>query len=341
MNTRPPATDPLDPNELEFARVLRALPGGEPSPALDARILGAARDALAEPAQRRRYGLWTATSGGAMWGIGSAAAAILAVGIVWRVNAPVDNLPPAPRMQKAVVESGEQESTAVDFVEAPGKLAADAGPPPPPPAEPVDLPRAERRQVATTPAPPPPPMVAAAPASAMPEPFADQRADAAKQHEGQANEVGAMSGLAAAPAAAPAPAPSAPSVGAEANPSMGAREYYLSRREAEAKAAAAEDAMAQRARKPDARLEEADAAAAAATDAVTVTGGLIRDEDATTATRQRVLKDAEQAPDEWLAKIRKRLREGDVAGARASLRLYVERYPQRAVPEDLRHLLQQ
>ena len=57
--------------------------------------------------------------------------------------------------------------------------------------------------------------------------------------------------------------------------------------------------------------------------------------------RQRVLKDAERTPEQWLATVRTRLREGDVAGARASLRLFVERHPQRAVPADLRPLLQQ
>ena len=77
MNTPLPPIDPPDPHERELARILRALPGGEPPPALDARILRAAHDALAQPASRKRA-LWAGGSSGALWGIGSAAAAILA-----------------------------------------------------------------------------------------------------------------------------------------------------------------------------------------------------------------------------------------------------------------------
>ena len=47
MNTREPITEPLDDDEREFARVVRALPAGEPPAALDARILKAASDAVA------------------------------------------------------------------------------------------------------------------------------------------------------------------------------------------------------------------------------------------------------------------------------------------------------
>ena len=45
--------DPLDADERELARVLRALPAGEPPSALDARILAMARDAVVTtPAQK-------------------------------------------------------------------------------------------------------------------------------------------------------------------------------------------------------------------------------------------------------------------------------------------------
>ncbi|HEY9144957.1 MAG TPA: hypothetical protein VIM90_13120, partial [Arenimonas sp.] len=42
-----PRKDPLQDDEVDLARVLRALPGGEPSPHVDAAILAAARNATA------------------------------------------------------------------------------------------------------------------------------------------------------------------------------------------------------------------------------------------------------------------------------------------------------
>jgi hypothetical protein len=318
MNTRPPATDPPDPHELEFARVLRALPGGEPSPALDARILGAARDALAEPKPRRRYGLWTATSGGAAWGIGSAAAAILAVGLAWKINAPpLDTTPPPePRVMRTNAELHDQQTTTVDFVEA-EKAVVAPGPPPPPPSEPITE---RRRQVAAKPQAQPSPVLIAPEPS--PEPFVDEHVELAEAARERAvgNELGAAAGSGLI-AAAPAPAaPPAPTTGSRTD-------GYLARQEV-AKVAA------------DASAAAAVAQSSAEADAAAVPALRDNDEPATQA-RARVLVDARRAPDSWLLKIRARLREGDVTGARASLRLYTERYPQRVVPEDLRPLLRQ
>ena len=42
MNKQIPTTEALDEQERELARILRALPGGEPPAALDARMLKAA-----------------------------------------------------------------------------------------------------------------------------------------------------------------------------------------------------------------------------------------------------------------------------------------------------------
>jgi TolA-binding protein len=57
------------------------------------------------------------------------------------------------------------------------------------------------------------------------------------------------------------------------------------------------------------------------------------------ATRRRVRADVRLYPESWIRKIRTRLKQGDTAGARASLKLFVETYPQEAVPENLKPLL--
>ena len=83
MNTLPP-NEPLDEQEREFARILHALPGGDPPPALDAAILRAATNAAAASSKRpvRR----ALASAGALWGIGTAAAAVLALGVAWQMR---------------------------------------------------------------------------------------------------------------------------------------------------------------------------------------------------------------------------------------------------------------
>ena len=67
MNKHIPPTEALDEQERELARIVRALPGGEPPPALDARILKAAANAAAST--RRPGARWLA-SAGALWGAG-------------------------------------------------------------------------------------------------------------------------------------------------------------------------------------------------------------------------------------------------------------------------------
>src|SRR4249919_3693125 len=84
MNSPPlPPQEPLDAQERELARILRALPAGEPPAALDAKILRAATNAAASS---RRPGAKFLASAGALWGIGSAAAAVLALGVAWQLR---------------------------------------------------------------------------------------------------------------------------------------------------------------------------------------------------------------------------------------------------------------
>ncbi|MET1163091.1 MAG: hypothetical protein ABWY48_11190, partial [Pseudoxanthomonas sp.] len=71
--------EPLTPEERELAKLTAHLgPQGEPSPALDARILSAAHAAL-ERKQPRRKPRWPVA-------MGLAASVIFAVGIAWQLR---------------------------------------------------------------------------------------------------------------------------------------------------------------------------------------------------------------------------------------------------------------
>ncbi len=120
-------SDPfVDPEESFALDAYRVLPGSQPSPAMDARILAAAHAANARSsASRRRW----------IPGLATAAAAVFAVGLAWRgMDTPIADLPDtgepaAPRMQPAFkTESAPQLPTQRDGsretdrrdVEAPG-----------------------------------------------------------------------------------------------------------------------------------------------------------------------------------------------------------------------------
>ena len=78
----------LNPEERELAqRLARLGPHGEPSPALDARILAAAQAAAASaPVRHRRR--WPVA-------LGAVASLALALGIAWRLR-PLPGPPPVP-----------------------------------------------------------------------------------------------------------------------------------------------------------------------------------------------------------------------------------------------------
>jgi hypothetical protein len=302
MTTPTDNAEPLDPNERELARVLRALPGGEPPAALDARILKAASDAVAVPAPRRKRALWAAGgSTGALWGIGSAAAAVLAIGIAWQVNTPPDSGIPVPRTLPTAADEAADEATTVDFVPMPEREYDNSGPPPPPPPAEAqrrsDVQAAPQREQAKP----------SAPAPAM-EPYIDEHVES---RQAAKSERGADVDFAASPPPATAPAPAA---------SDAASAGMLARDRAETAGAAAE--------------------ASEQLDAIVVSGTRIQKEAPADA-RARVFNDRLLEPDPWLARIRERWTEGDHDGARASLRLYVERHPDRSIPTDLRPLLEE
>jgi hypothetical protein len=185
----------LDEDEAALARILHALPGGEPPAALDARVLKAAQDAVAAtPEPRRRGSRWILSSLG--W-LGTAAAAMLTVSVTVRlIDDPEMRMPPLRQV-------------------APATEAADAAAEPEQAPIPVDLEAAVRAEAASEEAqeramggradaaasmdsipPPPPPATrtpARQPAPAAPEPF--------PQEDIAANASAAATGYAGEPAA--------------------------------------------------------------------------------------------------------------------------------------------
>lgn len=263
--------DPLDADERALARVLRALPAGEPPSALDARLLAMARDAVVTtPAQAdeaqpraRRAPRWA-------WGLGVAASCVMAAGLVWRLGGfgsdAVDSagvpipaeattasaLQPAPPMPEA-----EPESISVEI--SPPRAAAPAIMPPPP-------------------APPAPA------ASAM-----NRQADAQRARLRELSQEAQREREVDGPSA-PEPASATP---------------------------LAEAAMAAPAGAADASV---------ALDSVRVTGSRVASVEH---------EDSGAGPQAWLQRIRARLQRGDEDGARDSLRAFVERYPDKPLPQDL------
>lgn len=110
-------TEAHDESERELARILRALPAGEPSSELDARILRSAANAAAS--SRKPHARWFAAAGG-LWGVGAAAAAVLALGVSWQMLDPSrgygERTSPVSAAQESdsavVVELGETRRNA-------------------------------------------------------------------------------------------------------------------------------------------------------------------------------------------------------------------------------------
>lgn len=305
MNTREPTTEPLDDDEREFARVVRALPAGDPPPALDARILKAASDAVA--ARPRRRFAWLA-GGSAAWGIASAAAAVFAIGVAWRTMNPTPySLPPSAQVSVREVE--EQDSLPVEFSDRSATDALAAAPPPPPPA---DLPQAQLR------APPPPAMAPAAspPAPPAPMPFPETGLD---EHVADVEVVGSGSINAIDVSSA------------ESTTVLSAEQI--------AKVEGAERQRAEPARDAAAAKAAGAAQPAPASNAALGAAATARADAVKEDLQQRVQADTRRYPESWLLKIRARLHEGDRAGARESLRLFVAKYPKHPVPDDLKPLL--
>lgn len=131
MTAPKPPTEAHDDQEREVARILRALPAGEPSPELDARILRSAANASAS--SRKPHVRWFASAGG-LWGIGAAAAAVLALGVSWQMLDPSrgygERTSPVSVAQESdsavVVELGETRRVAPQPMPGPPSANAPA-----------------------------------------------------------------------------------------------------------------------------------------------------------------------------------------------------------------------
>lgn len=336
MKFYPP--EPLTQEERELAQLTAQLgPQGEPSTALDARILAAAHAALDRKQAFRRKPRWPVA-------MGLAASVIFAVGIAWQLR-PLQQAPVPVSAEAPMAAAAEQEAMADSAASVPSSPSlpeatiadkaaaapatayesAQAAPPTPPdknlasPSEQrVDRPRQtvrsatrasepSRRQAQVTGnvgagvAPPPPPapaaMAAPAPAAEPTVSFAPDPHDAYSARGAAADNAAPSAGLLA--------------------------EKPQSEALAEAKAARAN---------AYARQKES-----ASLDRIEVTGSRLKRTDL----QVPVSDDAQLPVNEWLERVRTRYGLGDAGAAKQSLLLFVKDHPSEPVPGDLEPLLEE
>ena len=350
-----PSSEPLDDEERVLARALSGLPSAPPPPELDARILGASRRAIAitpRPHAHRR---------GWVWGLSSAAAAVLAVGVLLKMHvqgrdqaiAPASEAPAAAQpvaspagintaanateAAAAVTAAGLTQSAVTDSepkaadTRAPGEAAANAI------GTAQEAAKSERDEMkAAKPAVPP------SSANGIVAPLDKSAA-----------------GKATASNAAPQPFPTTPSTARrDAQPATPEREAvgafaktvatdqpsYMSTPPPPASAPAAKTQPLPNPLAPPpepAQMEESQNAGAAREDAaldrVEVTGGRLKRAQESAALPP-LDDDSKLSPTPWLARIRARVNAADGSGARESLRRFSARYPNAKIPADLARL---
>jgi hypothetical protein len=335
--------EPLTPEERDLARRLaRTGTAAEPSPALDARILAAARAAAGAapavvretPARRRPRFAWAA-------GLGVAASLLLAVGIAWQLRPQPD----------AGVQYSEAPAAAPAHDEEPlAELRAPDAFPSKPAEPPAPLPaQAKRLSPETAAAPVPAEGAARARRQSVPAP-----ADAAEEADTQPAEAPVVFDgpspvdTPTPPQTAPVPPPPpAPQAASAAQPDLS----MLPPAGAKAADATSQEIANEREHKASAEGASRDAAPqrhAESLDRVEVTGARIRgeaDEDAGFDDQPYddeppASADSPEVRTAWLARIRELLGEGKIDAARASLAEFHRRYPDAALPDDLRPLLE-
>lgn len=314
--------EPLTPEERELAAQLSRLgPHGEPSPALDSRVLAAAHAALAEPGTGVRKPRWPVA-------LGLAASVLLAVGVAWQLR-PLQEAPTASEAPSAAAAAPELDTlpepvqTQAADAAAPAPVQKSVSPPTesnPPPSAPPQRPS---RQAAL----PPAPRAVARDQPAAPDAFQREPAPAERYSP---------------PPPPPAPSAPAPVMAQKALGDAG-RTAAQAEQAAQAKRAR-DDATSSRQLLLESemrRRQESPTAAASAIahDTVVEATGSARATLRRTDLQLPVAEDAKLAPEEWLDRIRLRRDLGDSGNASASLRLFVEAHPFQRVPEDLRPLI--
>ena len=322
MNTRPPSQpETLNDEERELARVVRALPGGEPPSALDALILKAATDAVASTASPMTSRWTKSLLGTSVLWMGTAAASILTVGVGWQVfqsmRAPIYEMPADENVVSAqeTDQLHKNESLIVDVVPARELMPTS----PPPPDAFADTEQADDAAASMAAAEKPKAAVPQMRANEMParQTIADATAEKSDKDEMRMRrEQAATLGLLGETAAPPPPPPP---------PAMAS-----------------------------APMASANNSASKEVDSVTVTGSRLRravEEEGKQSSktlsrsayaekiRASVDEDAKLAPAEWLDAIKDRAELNDIDGAKASLKRYRETHPTLRVPDELKFLL--
>jgi len=326
MNTQPPRQpEHLSDEERELARVVRALPGGEPPAALDALILKAASDAVASsdsPKKSRWSKAWLGTS--ALW-LGTAAASILTVGIGWEVfqsmRAPIYELPADENISSAqeVDNSHKNDSIAIEVI--PAREPAVTVPPPQ-----IDS-AAEQENAA---------------AGAM----ASLEKEKATKSEMRAAEIDSRREMADAGAAKKT----------NEDKSRMRNDQAIAADMSLPEVASPPAPAAVAAPPPMPAMSAAAPSVAGNADrqqlgAVTVTGSRVKQvgnekvgpqtlaREADAFVEEAISEDAKLAPELWLAAIQARVDRSDINGAKASLKLFKKTYPKQPIPEELKPLL--
>lgn len=359
-HTPPPPLEPLDDDERQLARALGGLPSSMPPPELDARILGASRRAIAIAPKPRTHGR------GWVWGLSTAAAAVLAVGVLLKMHtqgrdqmiAPVAQAPVAAEPVASPVGIGPSANAT-----AAGAMSADMET-----ARPITTTDAALKAPAepTSGAPASAEMRAAKSTDSMREPAQKERDElqAAKPATPTPSTFGTVAPLdksaasqGAASPAAPQPFPMTSGVPAPPTQAMnpeGKREaapptppvatdrpnfISASAPPSAAAAAKAQPKPTQNAQPQAAQSLEAGGAADArekdaALDSIQVTGNRVR-----RASDSVVLPplddDSKLSSAQWIERIRARVNAADGVTARESLRRYIARYPNAQIPADL------
>lgn len=353
--TRPPAPRPLDAEERALAeRLSRLGPHGEPSPALDSRILSAAHAAVSAKTSPSAPGFaprlrWPV-------GVGIAASLALAIGLAWQLR-PLPDAAPAYRSEAdsalrsisppAAVMQGDTQAIAKPEVAAPAMVLEVPPPEPsraksaPPQAFPAQGDQASEQAV---------PLLSPGQAAAAP-------AEARRMEP----PVVFDAPLPAPPPAPPAPpAPSKPdALKPQADVAAAAERKQAARtaNQDTAKAAdsgsriTADKAAADKTAAATQRQAQPEAATAATRKAVSGNSFDDVDNGSDETSAEDMLTDDmpnEDVPpatvaspvvrDAWLTRIRELLHQGRTEEARASLREFRLRYPNYRLPDDLRTL---
>ncbi len=315
------ATDPtsLTPQERDLAQQLAQIaPRGEPSPALDARILAAAREADVSAASTSTIPATTFPKPISMprrirrrWPVvlGVAASMVLALGVAWRMQPlpgarQVQRSTAAPAMHAPITSTQipielpveNQAENTPPAVQSPDTLTSHA--------RAASLPADEPESVPAPPAQEEPSIVQDAPSSQDALPAAAKAAAPGALPAPAARQAsGTMAG------ATPVPPPPAPPNGAS-QPAMAVDRAQNQAQQADSntlKSTAQHNATAS-------NDEPAD--------------------DVPPATA-----DAPAVRDAWLQRIGSLIRDGNTTDARSSLHAFVRRYPTYPLPEDLKALV--